>query len=397
MDLLKQRFLQRRIVDSIRNFKQLFDDLYSLSHPNMILKPENFKYMVELGGKYDTLTVHIRKLIVIKMASVVVSRIHRYIKFNNIVIPKINEKVLLSSYLISGFPEFVLSRQRYHLNQPISDPDITFDIYQISYELINNINKITNGTSLGIGLPKQSLVGTNSVVNLITSFIKYSNCFVLWSNQDKLEKINQYLESWYNSQITINNISNSVKYDEEQKSGSVEAITKMQKKLVDQIKSFNPDFDIGILDAYYQIHSNLDDSINKAYWDAYSSKLEENNQVIYTQLEEAIVELKKIRTNEQFHAKLDDMMTKFVAQELTNSSILDILDYLVKTVILLQSAGQGTESLELWKNLRDNVHYLGDWKQFTPKLMEFLFVQIKELKDDIMSLYAIMSLGIPIV
>ena len=300
--------------------------------------------------------------------------------------PQITNRMLISAYLIVGFPEFTLSRHRDQMDSS-AQQDISFDVYHISYDLIKRLRNIAYGST-----------GVENVRKMIVSFIQYSNCFILWSQKDKLAKLGQYFESWHNSELAIEEIQDSDKYDEKQKTDCITVIKGTQHKIINMIKTINPEFDKKLLNIYHKINKDMSNTIDKAYWDQFGNKLLAGNiDALYSQLQEAIDDIKKLRPDSnQLHEKLDQQMEKFMNNEHNNENIINFIDYLVKLVVLLQSVNRSQESFEMWKGLRDSIKegYMGDWRQFSPKMLEFLFVQISDLKDDIINFYTMMSLGI---
>lgn len=390
---LKRTYLRSRVASTLEEFSDIFADLQKKSLPTTKLTHQHYKYLSELGTDFDKFTQFLQKPAIIKVADMLLEKVYRYLNFgihetpDDVIAPQINGRMLLSSYIITGFPEFAISRYRHKCDEMVVSSDVNLHMYHLSKDLIDNLHLVSEGTT-----------DQESIRQLLTSLIRYSNCFLVWSNQDKIEKMHQYIETWHHNQVAIEEIDSSSKYDAEQKEECTAAITKHQNDLVDLMKKLNPMFDPKILETYHITAVKLEDNYNKAYWDKVSETIAGGDtEEIINQLKNAMDDIKKIRANDtELHEKLDKHWDDFVDSELTDEVLIDYCDYVVKIITLMQSIEKSKESFKMWKQIRDGARngYLGDKTSYAPKLLEFIFTQLRDFKDEVMGLYTLLSLGI---
>lgn len=393
--IIKRAYLRYRVVNSIQMFWKMFAKLDKLIHPDLELTYKNYKYLEELGKHFDLLTTHICNPTVLKITHEILRRVYRYLNMGSVdetmvIAPQISNRVLLAAYLISGFPEFSLSRHRHQLDEPMGQNDTAYDVYQLASDLVFWLQAISEGSN-----------EEETVRQLVTSLIRYSNCHMIWSQQDKLNKMNQYFEAWHNAQLAINEVTNSTKYGEEQQAASIQAIKETQGKLVMQAKKLNPKFEEKMFRLYHKTHTEMSNNMEKAYWDKLTTQLSEGQiEPLFRHIQDAITDIKKLRPgSEPLHEKLQGKLDVFKSKtEFSDKDLVDCIDYVVKIVLLLHSPHRSKQAFELWKPIRDAAlnGYLGEWQQYSAKLLEFLFTQLKDLKDDIIGMYTAMSLGINI-
>ena len=113
-----------------------------------------------------------------------------------------NEKKVLSAYMISSHPEHVLSVNIAFIEKhPKSYENI---LYRLSVEITEIFNDILC----------YDLVDDEVIKNI---FSEYNVMFNMFITLDKKKKIDELIKEWYDNEITINSVTNSNKYSEEQK------------------------------------------------------------------------------------------------------------------------------------------------------------------------------------
>jgi len=134
---------------------------------------------------------------------------------------KINSKQLLSSFMITKFNTHILN-----------DNIESNDLYSLSLLLIESLKSITNYNCY---YNNYIVIYFNKTLN------KYKNCFDLWLSIDKTIKTNELLNRRHDVNLCIEQINNSIKYNDEEKQLCIKELDK----------------NIDTIDKYYQIINGI--------------------------------------------------------------------------------------------------------------------------------------------
>ena len=190
-------YLKKKFITDFKKKKYIFSNLFDL------INRDNLN---NITNKFDNTTTYIRKKELINEIDLILKNYYRMlnnISSNNnnvdVISFQLNSRIFLSLFIIFGFPEFNLTIKKTDLNNNNIN-NINYDIYKLSEKLINNINIFLENSYSDEILRK-----------LIKSINMYSNCFMMWINHDKINKINELYNEWYGIQETIEDIEESNK------------------------------------------------------------------------------------------------------------------------------------------------------------------------------------------
>ena len=393
---LQRRFLTKRFLRNLIQSRKMIEELNFLIHPDLEVDHTSYQYLTVLGNHFDQLTDFIRQPVVLKTMDQILEQYYRVVNFgavnkisNLVVAPQITGRIFLSAYVLAGYPEFALSRHHHQLEKAASPRDLEYDIYVLANELIIDLFRLTRDNTL---------VSAHHV-KFRKSMNRYSNCFMIWSNQDKMKKMNELFEAWHANAQTMDEVYNSDKYDEKQKEDVLAILARSQEKLFVEAKKLTPDVDIKKFQLYHQTKLSLTQVMQKAYWDKLQQDLNKGNYEMVMALYLEIVQtMKGLRNgNKDFSEHLDDKIAPLIQEiknkTLTKKTLMEISSHLAQIISLLQSPVKTSDSLMVWKAVRSVSESLS-LEATLPKVLEYMYSALQEIKDDLVGIYAMMMMGI---
>jgi hypothetical protein len=425
ISLIQSKFLKKRFLSSLQSLKKVFADCDALRRPlindfQLILTPNGEEKYVPIllndintknernNKRFDLLDKQIKKLIVLKMVNIFLKRLYRFIERNNSnyninIAPKLNAKTFLSSYVITGYPEIVLSMTKIQLTDPkniIGSEVYNYDVYHNSNLMLDNLHNI--------------LMHYNS--DKLRQFIKsiniYSNTFTLFLNVDRINKLTELANHWHETEKTKCETLKSRRYSDDQKSDTLEVINNGQEKTIKLIQKLDPNFDIKNLQLTKTFIDTLEENMHKAYWDVLKDDIKNNNyEILMKSLQEIRTELLSLRSNDKkFREDFDEHFDlELIKQMIDNKvmsmeSFLNYAEFIVAKIIYLQSPAHNVFTREEWSELKQNLIYSSktsedgstdlSFETTVPKIIEFIQKGIRNIKDTILNLALLTDLGI---
>lgn len=377
-------YLKKKFITDFKKKKYIFCNLFDLINRDNI---------INITNKFDNTTTYIRKKEIINEIDIILKSYYRMlnnISSNNndidVISFQLNSRIFLSLFIIYGFPEFTLSIKKKDINNNINN--INYDIYKLSEELIKNINVFLENSYNNEILRK-----------FIKSINMYSNCFMMWINHDKINKINELYNEWYGIQETINDIEESDKYDDEQKKNSIQTLNNSQNNLIKLIKKINPNFDIKHLKLYSSLSTKLKKNFEKSYWDLLKNDLEKKElsllKNILLDIQNNIINLRK--TNSKFINEFKEQYDiELIIQIIQNNLfckeyLLNYSEFIIKNIIDMQAPIRNKNTLDGWNNIKKNIENL-NMNSSVPIVLKFILNNINDIKKDILNLKILNSL-----
>lgn len=397
MDTLKRTFLEQRFLKLFRKFKKLFTNLNKLHKSTTELTPEHNKYIPELGKDFDRLTNHMQNKTVLKITGVFLTRFYRMLNFGHqnasqmeVIAPQITPQILLASYVIAGYPEFALSAHHHQLESPRDKIDRGYDVYVLAKDVIKYLTYVSD---------KKGEITSYELSQLVKSINMFANCFLVWKNADAIDKTNELIQRIYYTNKTIDEVNDSSKYSDEQKTETLAVLEEQKNKIIDSLKKINPNMKNENIDLYNKLTDEMHSNYQKAYWDLVAKELEENKSQMFVKVIEGVIDdFKKLRPNKEvFHSEVQNKTSSLMESivndiekgEMEDENLIKMIDNFVSWANFLQSPARENDTKQLWYTLRESIEekYLGEHSSYIPKVLEFVCSTIQDIKDDILSFY----------
>lgn len=307
---------------------------------------------------------------------------YRWIEYKPQMGKKITAKILLTAWSIVSFPEFILDKKK----EEIKNTDkYIFGVYSTANDFIKSLNMlIKNRTS-------------DNFIKFISYLNMYSNSFGSFIEKDKIDKINELSNQWYELKKNINLIKDSDKYDIKNKNDCINEINKTRKQIEIFITRISPEFDINELYRMEELKDNITKMMSKAYRDKLYGDLINKE---YEMMTELIDELKEsfIILNKNLHDEIhENIDTELLIQQHQNNSlsyqdIINIGHYLVKLIHGLQSPARVDTTADQWSKIKE-LEFVNN-ELLLVEIILFIMDEIEEIKQNIITLQTLLSLGI---
>lgn len=294
---------------------------------------------------------------------------------------KITSKIFLSAWSIVSFPEFILDT-----NHELVIKDATYigDIYRLSFNFINMVNLFFKNNS------NENYRKLTKALNI------YSNSFYYFMEADKIKLINELSMQWCGMCKNIMCIERSDKYGES-KEESINAIKNTQNKIENKIIMLSPKFDFSKLKCLSELSETIDRNLIVAYRNIICDEL---NNKKYDIPAKALAEIKntfillnnKLAVELDSYIDIDHLINIHKNEALYIDGIGSMGDYLTDILCGLASQ-QHEEKIRIkWNKIKqDNTNNIND---FLSELIIYQLEEIDNLKNDIISVETMISLGI---
>ena len=367
---LQIRFLKKRFLRQFNSSKDIFKKITSFKPPNDNTNKDKM---------FGDLTSYVSKTEVVKAVSQMLTRYYRWISRNSddyyrTIAPALDAKKFLTSFLISYFPEFILS----------SDQGIDRDIYILAKDLCESF-----------------MVASNNLPKFVRSVNNFSNAFGLFIEQDRLKQINHLIWRWNDLDRTKSGVVSSSKYATSQKADVIEHLNSQQEKVIRLIKGFDKDFNINILKEFSSLYDRMTQGMEKCYWDMLEQDImQRENKILARSLEEIKLEL--ISLHRKSKNDLDEYFdVDFIIQKLDNNVLyfddfMALADYIIEKIVFLQAPIRNDGTREKWKIVRQESYnkingvtqeeYAKIYAKCATEAIKFILREIQCIKNDILNL-----------
>lgn len=263
-----------------------------------------------------------------------------YYKYFNNKLYKINTKKLLSLWMIYGCSDIILHK---------IDTIEKIKLLEYSKKLINEIIILNNKNPSDY----YDIILFNKIL------LKYNNFFILFIEQDKINKINYFKKEWMTLEKSKNLILDSTKYDIHQKKEILYLIDKDKKMIEKHMKIFNKKYDFENLKLIIKISLDLSKKIIDEYKQTLYHDINNNIFNIFTKIIKEIKYFLLIFYKDKINEYNDKIDCSFYIQLIKTQSLdYNILnnfgDYIIKDVISLGSVSLEKDRLNKWNELKKN-------------------------------------------
>ena len=381
-------YFKKNFLNTLKKKKKIFDHLFSLINRNNINN---------INQNFDNLTSFIRKKETINDINNILKKYYRMINNIsstsndiNVISFQINSRIFLSLFVIYGFPEISLSIKKEEI-QNCNENNINNDIYKLSETVITNINDLYNKP-----------INTEVLRKFVKSINMYSNCFMLWINNDKINKITELYYQWHEIQETINEVNESNKYNDKQKNDTTNTLKKSQDNLIKIIKKINPKFNINNLKLYSSLSFQLKKNFEKSYWNILKNDLQNKDLTLLTKiLNEIQIEIINLRKKNEkfinnFKEKYDiQLIIQLIEKNLFSEDyLMAYSQFIIDNIIEMQAPIINENTKNKWNiiiNDIKNKKYL-NMNQYVHIILKFILNNIPDIKTDILNLHILHSI-----
>jgi len=247
-----------------------------------------------------------------------------------------------------------------------------------------------------INICEKSIFDSENFNNIITDYIENIQFFIQTDKQYMIKKlVSEYCEMVE----TINYISESKKYDSEQKKNTIEVINMTKNKIFKYLKFYDKQITHNNLEKVAKFSINLNKQVIKQYEKILVDDLMNKNFIFLSQL---IGEIKNNLINfgsdrVDVEEKLD---TEFIIQLIQTQNIeyqhIDAYgDYLNQQINKLQSSATIQDTNQRWLDINNNKSDYNIY-QYISKIIFNTLYELEQIKLNICSLQTISSIGINI-
>jgi len=299
-----QNYRKKKLHNKFNEIKSIFAELNEICADRFaddLLK--NRKNIIE--ETFDRLTLKIKNKNVITKVK---SFIDLYKKVYN-PSKKIDEKIFLSLWVFSAFPDFVL--------EPTTE--IKDKVFNISTYLVNKINQLC--------LDDELIMNKIFFIDLNKNIDIYTEIFDQFIKEDKKIKILESLESYITIKKNIIKIEESHKYDDNEKKDIIHMMINNLSKVKKFILLYIKDFDFNNIDMIVKDTINLENLIIINYISTIEKKL--NNKeydyinTILKEIQEFIRKMNKIKVKADLEEIIDpDYIIQLIKNDLLNKDTI---------------------------------------------------------------------------
>ena len=289
------------------------------------------------------------KIMLNKDLTTIVANLIYYIQYSVRVDLKINNRVLLTSYLFANYPNEILGEETQR------DP-MSARIHLLSKELINSLK------------PNDNLELKEHVKLIGENMLNYSITFSVWKMQDKAKMIQSMMISYYHREEHIRKIeSGELSVNENDKQTPKAELKRQQDDILQSIRMMDRSFDIKYFEKnyklicetmeqdYQKLQVNLKDTMKIAYFDYVKDGMKKGDYspvlALFAEIREKLL---NIMTNQEAkdvfttYVNVEKLQEKIELNKLENKHLIVCIIHIVEAIKSLQ-APIDDESHTEWK------------------------------------------------
>ena len=295
---------------------------------------------------------------------------------------KINNRVFLSSYLFSKYPNEILGEESKRDN-------LASQIYFYSKILSNSLNNPSNLSRLKL------------INNIGMNMLNFSLTFSVWKLRDKSEMIQNMMLSYYQRQVHIDKIiSGELDGDETQKINSIKELERQQDDLLNSIKILDRSFDVKYFkenyskiyetmeNDYAKLKNALQNNMKVAYFDYIKEGMDKGDYnpllALLTEVRERLSNIvpQKLKDDLKKKMNIDELKSKINSQELEKEDIIKAIIHAINYVGKLQAPVDDAK-YKIWRE--EVAKQMLDQDEEFSEMIPQILIQIEERIDKIYS------------
>ncbi len=369
----KQKFMKE-----LKANKNVFEYMYNIySYDDDDKRDASIEYI------YDVLIKYIQDPDTIKKVRTALNYFNKYVDGE-----KLYHRVLLSAYIITIVPEFVLNVRRSVIHKYNS---IEKEIFVLAEKVVTNIHIVCCGNP----------------VNTFDEDIKmYMSYFKIFIRLDKDKKINEFINHWCDTKEAITQIHASEKYSKEQKDDALNVVKKTLRKIEANIKRLDKNYDLSKLPSFYELKNKVEHNMKLAFFNKLEEELRNDKYDFLNKLlKEIHDQLVMLHTNSPRKQEIfeENFDIKFIKEMIGNKvfgpdEFISYSSYLVDTINSLQAQIKVNDTKKIWNEMLEKItsNEIGGFDKVVPYVFRFIYKEINTIKDDIIACNTMMNMGLNI-
>lgn len=286
---------------------------------------------------------------------------------------KINERILITAYMITFYPDELLGVEKHQMDK---------SILEWSEEVVKRINLLEESKEID----KLWLLLNN-----------YQVIFNQWKESDKSRMIESIIISYYNRCKHIEKINADKKISMEEKKIIISELERMKVEVLGNVKFFDPNFDVenfkenyeliyeGLQKSYEEISGQIANTMKKAYFDMLKEELSTGNVLpiaeVMTEISKRILILVPEKRRESFSQKINvEVIVELLCDKAWTKELKEYLKFICESVFVLGAPGDD----EMNKSWLEEVSGLMNDNYNTN--LPLILIQIEEKLDRIFQL-----------
>jgi hypothetical protein len=285
----------------------------------------------------------------------------------------ITDRILITAYMITLYPQELLGKQLHQMDQSILD---------WSNEVVKRINLLNDSKDID----KLWLLLNN-----------YQIVFNQWKDSDKSRMIESIIISYYNRCKHIEKINADTKLSNEEKDVVINELENMKREVLGNVKFFDPNFDVdnfkqnyeiiyeSLHKSYEQISGQIANTMKKAYFDMLKEELTTGNVLpiaeIMTEISKRLLVIVPEKRRESFAEKINiEVIVNLLCEKSWTHELKEYIRFICDSVFVLGAPCDDTMNKAWVKEVNELME--SDYITNLPLIL----IQIEEKLDRIYQL-----------
>tara|TARA_B100001287_G_C22637176_1_gene508189 strand:- start:277 stop:1386 length:1110 start_codon:yes stop_codon:yes gene_type:complete len=241
---------------------------------------------------------------------------------------KLNERILITAYMITLFTEELLGKEMHQMDR---------SILEWSQEVVKRINLLDESKDID----KLWLLLNN-----------YYLIFNQWKESDKSRMVESIIISYYNRCKHIEQINADTKISPEEKKIIIAELENMKAEVLGNVKFFDPHFDVenfkenyeliyeGLQKSYQELHGQISNTMKKAYYDMLKEELSSGNVLpiaeIMTEISKRLLIIVPEKRRESFANKINvEVIVDLLCEKRWTNDLKEYIKFICESIFVL--------------------------------------------------------------
>ena len=364
--IIVKNYYKKKLFNHLQNMQLYFDKLNYFIDMRTQPLPIGIDKPNWINRTFDELSMLLVNKKVLKEVNDFIKIYNKYYSIN------ITSKKLLSIWLILAFPEFIIDINLEDIN--VNNQDYKTDLYVLTKELHYMLINLNNNY--------ETMRKFNKQMNI------YNNALDVYLITNKKEKVSNYIKEWLDLEKSVQLINISEKYNNDEKTKSINIIEdskKLIEKYINKFITVPDDFYTKLKDIVVQ-KINLENTLKQTMDNMLKEELDggnyDNLTYILEQIKSFILTFTKISESD-IQEQID---VPYIVQMIKHDvlTVKEINDFGSNLLINICSAGSislETEQIKEWNKIIEE--YKTDYKLIISKLLRLSIETISLIIEEI--------------
>ena len=364
--IIVKNYYKKKLFNHLQNMQLYFDKLNYFIDMRTQPLPIGIDKPNWINRTFDELSMLLVNKKVLKEVNDFIKIYNKYYSIN------ITSKKLLSIWLILAFPEFIIDINLEDIN--VNNQDYKTDLYVLTKELHYMLINLNNNY--------ETMRKFNKQMNI------YNNALDVYLITNKKEKVSNYIKEWLDLEKSVQLINISEKYNNDEKTKSINIIEdskKLIEKYINKFITVPDDFYTKLKDIVVQ-KINLENTLKQTMDNMLKEELDggnyDNLTYILEQIKSFILTFTKISESD-IQEQID---VPYIVQMIKHDvlTVKEINDFGYNLLINICSAGSislETEQIKEWNKIIEE--YKTDYKLIISKLLRLSIETISLIIEEI--------------